>query len=239
MIGRAHLRAEADGRGATRLSVLRSAPPLSLRPTPDGVYLLGSAAGPLGGDDVELCVEVGEGAELTVRTVAASLALPGRGRRPSRVAVTAHVGVAASLRWLPEPVVAADGCDHVMEADVTLAERATLVWREELVLGRAGERPGACRSSVRVDVSDRPLLRHGLDVGADGWAGPAVLGGARAVGSVVLAGPLHLGGAARVLGPRAAVLPLEGPGTLVSAFADDAPALRALLDAGTYAATGG
>lgn len=236
MIGRAHLRAEVDGRGGVRLAVLRSTPPLSLRPTPDGVYLVGSAAGPLGGDDVALCVEVGEGAALTVRTVAASVALPGRGGRPSRVAVTARVAAGASLRWLPEPVVAAAGCDHRMEAAVSMADGAELEWREELVLGRAGERPGACRSSVRVDVGGRPLLRHELHVGADGWSGPAVLGGARAVGSVVLGGPSHVGATARMLGPRAAVLAVDGPGTLVSALADDAPALRALLDAGTTAA---
>lgn len=236
MIGRARLRAEADGRGGTRLSVLRSEPPLSLRPTPDAVYLVGSAAGPLGGDDVTLCVEVGEGAALTVRTVAASLALPGCGGRLSRVAVTARVAAGASLRWLPEPVVAAAGCDHRMESDVSLADGAALVWREELILGRAGEQPGACQSSLRVDVGRQPLLRHELHVGADRWSGPAVLGGARAVGTVVLGGPSHAGAIGRVLGPRAAVLPLEGPGTLVSALADDAPALRALLDAGTLVA---
>lgn len=236
MIGRAHLRAEADGRGGTRLPVLRSAPPISLRPTPDGVYLAGSAAGPLGGDDVELCVEVGDGAALTVRTVAASVALPGHGGRSSRVTVTARLGADASLLWLPEPVVAAAGCDHLMAADGTLADGATLVWREELILGRTGEQPGSFRTSTRIDVGGRPLLRHQLHVGGDGWAGPAVLDGARAVGTVVLAGRAAVAVAARTIGPGAALLPLDGPGTLVSALADDAPTLRALLDRGAAAA---
>ena len=38
----------------TRCTTLRSDPPISLRDTPDGLYLVASGAGPVGGDDLHL-----------------------------------------------------------------------------------------------------------------------------------------------------------------------------------------
>ena len=70
---------------AGRLAVLDSRAPLVLRRTgPDEVYLVGGAAGPLGGDDLCLSVEVGTGDRLRLRTAAASVALPGPDGAPSR-----------------------------------------------------------------------------------------------------------------------------------------------------------
>src|SRR5258707_5048003 len=81
-----------DARGRTRLAVLHGEPPLLPRRTGDGrVHLVGGAAGPLGGDDLLLSLEVGAGASLQVGTVAASVALPGRDGAPSRVRVQASV----------------------------------------------------------------------------------------------------------------------------------------------------
>ena len=63
--------AQADDAGVTRLTGLRSEPPLLLRHTPAAagaatVHLLGGAAGPLGGDDLRLEIVVGERAQLRV-----------------------------------------------------------------------------------------------------------------------------------------------------------------------------
>ncbi len=215
--------------------MLRSQAPLALRPTPEALYVVGSAAGPLGGDQLALSVELVAGAVLTLRTTAAGLALPGTaGGGPSRMRVDVTVGSGARLRWLPEPLIAVAGCRHHALARVRLHDGASVEWREELVLGRSGEPPGSLRMALWVDVADRPLLRSELAVGPDapGWDGPAVLGCARAAGHLLLAGaglpPLA---EAVPLGESAAVLPLAGPGILVNAVAADARALRALLDA--------
>jgi len=53
----ATLVAEPGADGATRLPVLRSQAPLILRQTPEAVYLVGGAAGPLGGDFRRGCAE--------------------------------------------------------------------------------------------------------------------------------------------------------------------------------------
>jgi urease accessory protein len=74
------------------------------------------------------------------------------------------------------------------------------------------------------------LLRHGLEVGpaAPGWDGPAMLGASRAVGLVLTAGDgEHASGAAA--GTGWAAMPLDGPGALVQAVAQDLPGLRQAL----------
>lgn len=184
----AHARVEArlEG-GRTRLTVLRSEPPLSLRPSGEEVYLVGSAAGPLGGDRLRLTIDVGDGASLTLRSIAASVALPGDGGELSRLDVHARVGRWATLRYRPEPLIAAAACRHRTTARLELALHASVEWREELVAGRHGEPPGSCWTRLVADIDGRPLLRHELRMGPDapGWDGPAGLAGAGAVGMVL------------------------------------------------------
>ncbi|MEV4828319.1 urease accessory protein UreD [Micromonospora sp. NPDC049257] len=244
--------AVADRRGRTVLRELRGESPLLLRQaaTEEGVptvYVVGGAAGPLAGDDLRLSVEVGPEAAVRVRTVAASVALPGRPGAVSRMRVDAVVHDGGTLHWLPEQLVAAAGCDHVAESRVTLAEGARLLWREELVCGRHGEPAGDVVVATSVDHAGRPLLRQSLAVGpaAPGWAGPAVLGGATATGSLLVVGPAAASGPATVDAaggqPRGRVLPTGpgasavwlplagGPAALLTATAPDAHTLRTLL----------
>lgn len=233
----ARIVAEADGLGGTRLARLRGEPPLLLRQTPGPtgtamVHVVGGAAGPLGGDYLRLEIEVREGAALCLRTVAASIALPARSGAPSRVVVTATVASGGFLSWLPEQLVAAGGCHHIALATVELAENATLLWRDELVCGRHDEQPGDATISTSVVYAGRPLLRQSLSVGpaAEGWSGPAVLGGAKATGSLLHVDPHATVSAPAVLGPSAVRMPLAGPATLVTATAEDAHTLRKYLE---------
>ncbi|MEO3818861.1 urease accessory protein UreD [Plantactinospora sp. B24E8] len=266
MRARARIVVVADPSRGSRLATVRGEPPLLPRRTlsadpADGVqlHLVGGAAGPLGGDDLGLEIEVGPGARLCVRGVAASLALPGRTGGASRLHVTARVAAGGVLRWLPEPLIGAAGCDHVTVTEVECAEGAALCWREELVCGRYAEPGGDVRISTTLRYGGRTLLRNDLAVGprAPGWSGPAVLGGARVVGSVLVVDPAWartglppaagcpptarpgVVSAARPDGVpadlptdvSAAVLPLAGgPAVLVSAVGSDPRAVRAQLD---------
>jgi urease accessory protein len=228
----ARIVAEADGRGGTRLAELYGEAPLLPRRTgPRGdpvaqVHLVGGAAGPLGGD--ELCVEVhvGPGAALELRTVAASIVLPGVGRSHTRMHATVAAG--GRLDWLPEPVVAAKACDHHAESVVELHPQARLRWREELVCGRHDEECGDLTLSTSVSRGGVPLYRQDLAVGprAPGWAGPAVLSGHRTVGTLILVGHVWSGPSTMEGG---AALSLAGGGTVVTAIADHAHQLRRLL----------
>ncbi len=238
MIAAASAVIEAGPDGAPRYLSLRSAPPLLLRPTPDALYLVGGAGGPVGGDDVRLRLALGPKARLTVRSAAATVARPGpEPTEWSRFSVTADLGAGAALAWLVEPGVASAGCRHHVDVEIRIVAGCTLIWRDELVLGRHGERPGSWSTSLRADLDGRALLRQRLDVGphAPGWDGPAIVGNARAVGSVLMVQPdvgvgLSLGPHQRSDLGRLSVMPLAGPGVLVSALASTAGGLRQILE---------
>lgn len=175
-------------RAGTRCTTLRSAPPISLRDTPDGVFLVASGAGPVGGDELLLDLDVGAGATLLVRSAAAQLVLPGPGATPSRSTVRARV--AGSLLWAPEPTVLVAGCDHTTTVRLDLAVGASVEWRETVVLGRHGEVSGSMVQRLVVDRADQPLLRNEMPLGP-GWhgaAGPAGTSGARVVTSALVVG---------------------------------------------------
>jgi len=154
------------------------------------------------------------------------------------------------------------GARHATIVRATVAEGASLLLRDELLLGRHGEAGGAARSVLHVSYAGRPLLRQSLEVsGADpADLGPAVLAGHRAVGTLLRVEPTS---DARPAGPTAsiaindlavaaaeisadappdpdaavAVMPLAGPGILVTALANDAVTLRRRLSATPWAGT--
>lgn len=226
----AHARVAVSG---DRLVRLRSAPPLALRSTPEALYLVGAAAGPMGGDELTIEIDVTDGADLTVRTSAASVVLPGPA--PSRVTMRVRVEDGCSLRWKPEPTVLVRGCHHRVDARIELAATARLEWWEELVLGRHAEAAGSVFSRLVANLGGQPLLRHELALGPDfpESAGPAVAGGARVVGSVVVVDPSWADGDAR---PGASslgivvVLPLSGPAVQLLALGDDRGSELAALE---------
>ena len=221
--------------GATRLTTLRSDPPVTLRATASAVYLAASAAGPLGGDAVDVEVDVGGGAAIDVRTVAATLVLPGPTGLPSTSDYSISVGRGGLLRWLPEPTVAVRGCDHRAVTRIDLAAGAGLVWREELVLGRHSEEGGSVLQRLEIDRVGAPLLRteHALGPRWPGSTGPAGSAGHRAVGILVVVGP-----PAVVVGPVAvpgagahnACAELASDAVVVWGVASTATALRSMLD---------
>lgn len=238
MRARARVVAVAEA-GRTRLATVRSETPLLVRRTggPGStaqVHLVGGAAGPLGGDQLRLEIDVGPGASLCVRTVAASVALPGPPGTRSWVEVVARVAAGGRLAWLPEPLIAASNCRHLATGRVTVAEGAALVWRDELVCGRYGEEPGDAAVALTVSYAGQPLLQHELAVGpaAPGWDGPAVLDRAGATGSLLRVDPAWAQAPPEpvVLSPTAALLPLAGPAVLATATGPDHATVRRLLD---------
>jgi urease accessory protein len=220
----------------TVLRVLKGEAPLLPRRTgPNEVHIVGGAAGPLGGDDLSLEIEVGPGAELWVRTVAASVALPGRDGAESRLAVHATVGEGALLAFLPEPIVAAARCRHRNESVVEIAADARLFWREEAVLGRHGERSGDLYLSTKIRKNNRPWYRSDVAVGPSYPDGPAILGGARMLSTLIATTDIteksDKSGIGAILDlsdntTHAAVMELAGGGVAVTVIGDDLTASR-------------
>jgi urease accessory protein len=103
------------------------------------------------------------------------------------------------------------------------------------VCGRHGEEPGNALLESRVCLTGRTLVRQDLAVGprAPGWAGPSVLGGCRAAGSLLMVDPLWRDKPpeAAVLGPGAARMPLAGgPAALATAVGGDLREVRSALE---------
>ncbi|MFI5540198.1 urease accessory protein UreD [Nocardia sp. NPDC051900] len=148
---------------------------LSARRTgPRAVHLIGTAATPLGGDELDIVIVVAPGAELVVRSVAATLALPGAATPQSCGRWQLEVGSAGVLDFDPEPMIVAGGARHHTVTTIRLDSGARLRMRERVQIGRAGEDGGIWRGDLIADVDGTPLLRHRLALGADTAADDAL-----------------------------------------------------------------
>lgn len=121
------------------------------------VGLLATTALLLGGDAVQLEVHVGAGVTLELSDVAGTVAYDGRGR-PACWDVSLRVADGGRLWWSGQPFVVADGAEVSRRLDLHLAEGASALLRETLVLGRAGQLGGVLRNQTSVQVGGRPVL---------------------------------------------------------------------------------
>ncbi|OBB55679.1 urease accessory protein UreD [Mycobacterium sp. 852013-51886_SCH5428379] len=129
----------------------------------DTVHLVSAAATPLGGDLITVRIIVEPGARLTVRSVAASVALPGMSSSESRTHW--EIESAGELDVDPQPTVVAGGSRHVSTTLVRLTGPGRFRLREQVQIGRSGERDGVWSGALSADVDGLPLLRHRIDMG--------------------------------------------------------------------------
>lgn len=213
---------------------MRSSGAVAFRPTRWGIWMVGAAAHPIGGDRLLLRVTLAAGCRARIRSVGATVARRGQG--PSVSAAAVRVGDGSTLDWDPEPGVAACGAHHISETRIRLGAGARLRWWEEFVLGRHGEDPGTWTSRMRVSVEGRPALCSELSAGpgSPAWSSSATLAGARAVSTLLLFHPdpsrLPAGGRFEGPGATAVALALPGPGVQVTAWGDELGACRAALE---------
>lgn len=221
--------AERGPGGGTLLRRLHADGALAVRRTgPGTVHLVGTAAGPLNGDEVELRLQVGAGARLVVEGVAATLALPGRDDGPARWTLRAEVAEGGSLVCDPQPLVVCHRARLETLTELAVAHGGALDLREQVQLGRHAEPGGEWTGRLRLDVAGRPVLRQSQGSGL--LTGPPTQG-CRALQTRLLVGPAAAAAGAPVPGTcgRAVVCPLPGGHLLVTAFGDDLLDTRADL----------
>jgi urease accessory protein len=196
--------------------------------------MVGSGASPVGDDHIRVRVEVGEGLDVTVRSVAATVVYAARGAG-TRWDTDIQVGSGARLDWRVEPVILTEHARHRATTTVRTASDAVVRVDDVVVLGRDRERPGALCSTLSVQVDDEPVLLTSIDTSLPGWSGPAGTGGAR-----VLANRLHLTDdpgtpfavPSSVDGtPNTALLDVSSGCRLAVAAADEVHTARSYLDA--------
>jgi urease accessory protein len=170
------------------LGELCCAPPLTLRQVHSDaagrceLRLVGTAAGPLAGDDLSISLRLRPGARAVLAATGASLA-QGRadaGRSDAgqggaaALSIRADLADGADLVADPGTLVVCRGSRVDVRVELALGPGATVQWRELIVLGRTGEPPG--QATLRWDVTrlGRPVLRQFVDL-ADpaltAWAG--------------------------------------------------------------------
>jgi urease accessory protein len=182
------------------------------------VHLVATAFGPLGGDDAEIRLVVEAGATLTVRTVAAAVALPARGDgAPSSSRVRATVAGMLDLR--PQPTVVAARAHHRAELHADLDDDAELTAVEQVLLGRTGEEPGRWTGTTRIERAGVPLLHTTVDLGpgSPAWLPPVA---PRAYVSTVHLGTPAGGPVEAATGEDVVRLPLPG-GWVTTAWGDE------------------
>lgn len=170
---------------------------------PEGALLLS-------GDAIAMDVYVGPGARLELVEPGGTVAYGMDGGCASWD-VTIELAAAATLVWAGEPFVVAEGATVSRSTTIRLGTGAAMAWRETLVLGRHGERSGSLRQALDVTgQGGAPVLCEQLDLGPE--SSSLLLGGARAIGSLLVLGrrlPAEIGPS---WGTR---FELEGEGTML------------------------
>ena len=237
--GRAQARF-AVARGSTRLERLhqQGSAKLIVLPGPEAVFL-NTSGGLTGGDRLELGLTLGSGARVTATTQTAERVYRAASGSAA-ISVGMELGAGAHLDWLPQETILFDRAAARRRTQITLAEGATCLMCESVVLGRAamGERvhEAAFTDWRLVQRDGRPLHLEALTLDAARLAaGAAGLADARAFATLVLVAPDAgdaLGRARAVSGAddvQAAAAALPGRLVVRMMAADGWPLRRALM----------
>jgi urease accessory protein len=192
VIARSSVVVEAGG----VLGALSCQPPLTIRQvrTEDrelcDLRLVGTSAGPLPGDDLELAVRVRDSARARLCATGASIAQGQDSRARSSLRICADLGERSQLLAEPGALVVCAGSRVDVSVTIGLHESATLEWRELIVLGRSGEAPGSATLRWDVTRDGDPVLRQLIDLGCPAllrW--PGMVANRRVLASALLVSP--------------------------------------------------
>jgi urease accessory protein len=211
------------------LGPVACAPPLTLRqvhgedPGRCELRLVGSAAGPLAGDDLSLFLRLRPSARAALGATGASLA-QGRGSaRAATLSFRVDLGDGAELVADPGELIVCQGSRVDVRLSLALGAGAAVRWRELIVLGRTGEPPG--QATVRWDVTrrGRPVLRQFTELDL------ALTGGRRVLACAFAADPGRVARTA-VASATAVAQRVDEHTLLVSVLDDDAARATRELD---------
>jgi urease accessory protein len=241
MIARTHAVVATGG----RLAQLACQPPLTLRqvaPARTGacaLCLVGTAAGPLAGDDLILRLELQAGAHATLQATGAAIAQGRTGGAAASLRIQATLAAGAALCGDPGPLIIRAGGRVDARVEIDLAPGAQVEWHELIVLdtgrtaaGRTAADPSGSAAfpaaTLRWDVlrAGVPLLRQRVDLtDPEALRWPGMLAGQRVLAAALLAGPA-IRARTIVAAPTAVAQQLADDAVLVTVLADDAAAAQ-------------
>lgn len=197
-------------------------------PVPEIVFL-NTAGGLTGGDRLDYALTLADGLTAVATTQTAERAYAA-GAGCAEVEVSLKVGAGGWLDWLPQETILFDGAALDRRVTLDLGPGAGCLFLETVVLGRHAM--GETVQGLRLR-DHRLVTRQGVPLWSEPMAldsralsraaGPAILGGARAMATLALVHP----GVADLLPALRATLDEEGVEAAASAF-DGRLTLRAL-----------
>jgi urease accessory protein len=140
------------------LGSLACAPPLTLRQVRSEagdrceLRLVGTAAGPLAGDDLSLSLRLATGAQAVLRATGASLAQGRDGGGAAALAFRADLATGACLVADPGELIVCDGSRVDVRVELVLGAGAAVEWRELVVRPHRGS-AGAGHAAVGRDTA--------------------------------------------------------------------------------------
>ncbi len=129
------------------------------------VHLVGTAAGPLGGDEAVISLRVGAGARLVLRSAGATIVQPSTWAPDSVLRLELAVADGGRLDVGMEPTVVCAAAVHRAVSVVELTGSGQVRLLEQVLLGRSGEPGGEWSGRLVVDRDGAPVLRHTLRSG--------------------------------------------------------------------------
>jgi urease accessory protein len=213
-----------------------SGPPLTIRRVRHDdasvcrLCLVGTAAGPLSGDDVSLELILTDGARAELVAAGASLAQGRPGGTVATLSTEVSLGARAELLAAPAPVIVSVGSAVIINVRLRMAATATVEWRELLVLGRSAEVPGSVELDWQVERAGNPVLRQRIDLSQPGLVSwPGMLSGQRVLAASFVAGP-GVAGRTVVLDPMAVSQQVDEHAVLMTVLASSAADAEFRLD---------
>lgn len=208
----------------------RAAAPFAVRQCAGRILLASSAAAPVGGDELELALDVGPGARADVGSVAASMVWPGPDGAWSSMSTLGRVQPGGHLDLRLEPTISVAGSRHRTSTTIRLRGDATCRVVEEVLLGRTGEESGRLDLALAIERDGRPLVRHEESFGPDvaGALSSVSVGRARYALTAALVG-IHAGSSRVAVDAQraAAWLPLAKDAAMLIAVGPDRPSVHA------------
>ncbi|QHQ36820.1 urease accessory protein UreD [Algicella marina] len=161
---------------------------------PPEAVIINTSGGITGGDRLTYGAEVGAGASATVTTQAAER-IYRASHGTARIDTHLRIGAGASLHWLPQETILFEGAALARTLTVEMAEDATALLLETVVLGREAMGETLAQASLtetwRITRDGRLAHAEALRLGPEMAAlqGAATLNGHRALATLVYLAP--------------------------------------------------
>lgn len=173
--------------GRRNFNRIYSEPPISFRETIDGVKIINTAAGPLGGDEYFIDINIEDGASLTLGSIASSIAQPGTpASKPSKISLKISLGRSSQLRWVPQSLILIKDSYLIQKVEIYCQPNSILKFGDSFSFGRYQEKSGRLEQHIKIFIENECALDQQFIIDSDfDWNNMFLLQGSRNFTSII------------------------------------------------------